>query len=103
MSVKKHTPAFKITGNALIAACIGAMPLVALAQQASSPTTSDPQTGASTTPTKHMHKKKTSNAAMSNSTGGASNAPNSIGAGNGAAGTNSGTATAPQKGTGGGN
>ena len=91
--------------HALIAICIGAMPLVALAQQASSPTTSDPQTGTSATH-KSTHKKTHTTQMSPNSTGGASNAPNVVGAGkgmNGTDGTNSGAPTAPANGAGGGN
>jgi hypothetical protein len=93
---------FSHTRHALIAICIGTMPLVALAQQASSPTTSDPQTGA---PATHQstHKKTHTTKMAPNSTGGASNAPNELGTGKGAAGDNSGAATAPANGSGGGN
>jgi len=93
---------FNRTRHALIALCIGAMPLAALAQQASSPTTSDPQTGASATH-KSTHKKTHTTKMAPNSTGGASNAPNELGAGKGAAGDNSGAPTAPANGSGGGN
>jgi hypothetical protein len=99
------TPLTRIhTRKALVAICLGAMPLVVLAQQASSPTTSDPQTGASATH-KGMHKnKKAHTTEMSpDSTGGASNSPNAVGAGHGTTGNNSGGATAPEKGAGGGN
>jgi hypothetical protein len=88
--------------KALIAMGLCAMPLVVLAQQASSPTTSDPQTGTSAT---HMskHKKAHTTEMSPNSTGGASDAPNAVGAGHGTTGNNSGAATAPEKGSGGGN
>ena len=87
--------------RALVTLCALSLPVVAMAE-ASSPTANDPQTGASATKHKTMHKKSTSTG-NSSATGGASNSPNAIGVGNGAPGNNSGADTAPVKGAGGGN
>ncbi|CAM2146129.1 conserved exported protein of unknown function [Pararobbsia alpina] len=88
--------------RALVTFCALSLPLVAMADEASSPTANDPQVGASA-PHHTMKHKKATTSGYSNSTGGASNSGNAIGAGNGAPSNNSGSPTAPMKGTGGGN
>jgi hypothetical protein len=95
------THAIRRTRRALIALSIGAMPLAAMAQQASSPTTSDPQTGA---PAMQKSTHKTHVKKMSpNSTGGASNSANVLGKSNGAGANDTGGAATPGNGAAGGN
>ena len=87
--------------HALIALCIGAVPLTVLAE-ASSPTTSDAQTGTPMHSTTHAKHKKTGSSTdvRPNSTGGASNAPNKMGGHAGVPDANGGDSTAPQNGAG---